>query len=76
MAAYSSGSEALDAAEVEDLLVRLFLLGDAPHTGMPRAVRARAWAQIAEVSGQIAEVSGALARLLAAGGAGEGGAVA
>jgi len=61
---------------LEDLLVRLFLLGDGPHTGMSRAARARAWAQIAEVSGQIAEVSGALARLLAAGGAGEGGVVA
>jgi hypothetical protein len=63
--AHYSGSEALDVAEVEELLLRLFQLGDVPDTAMPAARRARHYRQIAEITGQISEVAAALARRLA-----------
>lgn len=62
---YSSGSEALDSAEAQDLLTRLCVLGEVPHSGMAKAKRARAWSQIAELSQQVSEIASGLARALA-----------
>jgi len=62
--ARSSGSEALDSAYAQDLLMRLLVLSEVPDTRMSPVRRARVWSQIAELSGEISETAAALARLL------------
>ena len=59
-----SGSEALDTAEAEVLLTRLYR-GGVPDSGMSVGRRARQWSQIAATAGQMAEIASALARRLA-----------
>jgi len=61
---HSSGSEALDSAYVQDLLTRLCVLSEVPHTGMSVARRARRWSQIADLSQQVSETAAGLARAL------------
>lgn len=65
MGLYSSGSEALDTAHVQDLLTRLCVISEVPNTGMSATRRARRWTQIAELSAQVSEVAAGLARELA-----------
>lgn len=62
--ARSSGSEALDTAYAQDLLMRLCVLSEVPDTRMSPVRRARVWTQIAELSGEINEITSALARML------------
>ena len=62
--ARSSGSEALDSAYAQDLLMRLLVLTEVPDTRMSPARRARVWSQIAVLSGEISETAAALARML------------
>jgi hypothetical protein len=62
--AHSSGSEALDSAYAQDLLMRLCVLSEVPDTRMSVVRRARVWSQIAELAGEISETASGLARLL------------
>jgi hypothetical protein len=62
--ARSSGSEALDTAYAQDLLMRLCVLSEVPDTRMASERRARVWSQIAELSGEISETAAGLARML------------